>query len=185
MNTDNNVTRIWGIGDNVIKVFDGLTLSEIEAVLSYIERQVKLYPVFFTTQVSPIFKENKGDQYPATSPYRYMEPFSSLPRVSKDSNGQIELEAMYSLKQVYQMIEDVIKDFSQTRPSTYTTLKLFVWEEVLTGHSDGIMFALAADVDEARRLIAKREDNSKYILEELSGEPAVYETQIGFALRGG
>ena len=41
-------------------------------------------------------------------------------------------------------------------------LKLYVWEGVLTSHRDGIMFALAHSVKEAREAIQKKE---KYIEE--------------------
>ena len=61
-------------------------------------------------------------------------------------------------------------------------LKLFVWEEVLTDYSDGIMFALAENVEEARAEIRNR---GLVIEVDLAKEPDVYETPIGFAVWGG
>lgn len=62
-------------------------------------------------------------------------------------------------------------------------LKLFVWDGVLTDYSSGIMFALAHDVDEARRLIVKACD---YVIEEdLAKEPTVYTTPVARVLWGG
>lgn len=37
------------------------------------------------------------------------------------------------------------------------SLKLYVWEGVLTDYTDGIMFALAENEDEAKELIRKKE----------------------------
>ncbi len=61
-------------------------------------------------------------------------------------------------------------------------LKLFVWEEVLTDWSDGIMFALAENVEQAREEILKK---GSVIDVDLAKEPDVYETPIGFAVWGG
>lgn len=61
-------------------------------------------------------------------------------------------------------------------------LKLYVWEDVLTDYTPGIMFALAENIDQARDLIRK----SGNILEsDLAGKPNVYSSRIGFALWGG
>ena len=62
-------------------------------------------------------------------------------------------------------------------------LKLYVWEGVLTDYTDGIMFALAGSVGEARELILKAD---KCVREsELKQEPQVFDSPIGFALWGG
>ena len=64
-------------------------------------------------------------------------------------------------------------------------MKLFVWEEVLTDYHDGIMFALAESVEDARaQLLAKCD----YLPEEdLATEPKVYDctSPIAFYLWGG
>jgi len=61
-------------------------------------------------------------------------------------------------------------------------LKLFVWEGVLTDWTDGIMFALAENVEQAREEILKK---GSVIDVDLAKEPDVYETPIGFAVWGG
>ena len=52
------------------------------------------------------------------------------------------------------------------------TLKLYVWEGVLTDYSDGIVFALAENVNEARKMAYKQEPTMK--LNELDNAPDVY-----------
>lgn len=66
-------------------------------------------------------------------------------------------------------------------------LRLFVWEDVLTDWTSGVMFALAHDVDEARRLIDPTFDPSKddQKTSDLKQEPSVYDSPIGFAVWGG
>ena len=62
-------------------------------------------------------------------------------------------------------------------------LKLFVWEEVLTDYTDGVMFALAENVQEAR---AKIKEHTSYVPDnDLEKEPKVYESSVGFAVWGG
>ena len=61
-------------------------------------------------------------------------------------------------------------------------LKLYVWEDVLTDYTPGIMFALAESPEEARELIREKCD---YVGEELEQEPECYETPVGFAVWGG
>jgi hypothetical protein len=52
-------------------------------------------------------------------------------------------------------------------------MKLFVWEEVLADYTDGMMFALANDVHEARQLLLKK---CSYIPDrDLAKEPQVIE----------
>lgn len=63
-------------------------------------------------------------------------------------------------------------------------LKLFVWEKVLVDYTDGIMFALAKDVDQARNIIRKRA-REYYIDDDLEKEPEVYTDPVGFFIFGG
>lgn len=63
--------------------------------------------------------------------------------------------------------------------------KLFVWEEVLTDYTDGIMFALAPDVKTARKLALKAAGDVHSVREELRAEPKVYTGEAGFAVWGG
>jgi hypothetical protein len=55
-------------------------------------------------------------------------------------------------------------------------MKLFVWDNVLTDYTSGIMFAIAPDVEDARKqLIAEWSDLST-VAEDLATEPKVYRT---------
>jgi len=63
------------------------------------------------------------------------------------------------------------------------TLKLYVWENVLCDWTCGIMFALAYDVKQARKLI--RERRSDLSSKELDLAPQVIKTPKGFAISGG
>ena len=62
-------------------------------------------------------------------------------------------------------------------------LKLFVWTEVLCDYSCGVMFALAPDVETARKLILASRDWMDE--DELKQEPDVYTEPVGFAVAGG
>ena len=62
-------------------------------------------------------------------------------------------------------------------------LKLYVWEDVLTDYTSGVMFALAPSVDEARRLVLVKCDYAPE--HDLAKEPKVIETPEGFAVWGG
>lgn len=93
-------------------------------------------------------------------------------------------------------------------------LKLYVWEGVLTDYTDGVMFALAHNVEEAREVICpgwneaeklirtvpgidplrplgKRGGKSKhgyYVGDEhkdLRADPDIYDAPVGFAVGGG
>ena len=65
-------------------------------------------------------------------------------------------------------------------------LKLFVWEDVLTDYTSGIMFALAESVEEARKIILENGGKGQYSVEsELLKEPKVYEDKMGLFLYGG
>ena len=62
-------------------------------------------------------------------------------------------------------------------------LKLYVWENVLTDYTDGVMFALAPDVATARKLILEK---CNYIPgEDLIKDPIEITKPAGFAVWGG
>lgn len=63
-------------------------------------------------------------------------------------------------------------------------LKLFVWEGVLTAYTSGVMFALATNVEDARKQIMKKENGST-VKADLMSEPLVITKAEGFAVWGG
>lgn len=87
----------------------------------------------------------------------------------------------------------------QAKESTMSKqeLKLFVWEDVLTDWSSGIIFALAPDVDTARRLAAIKymEEGGEYykkfpledtvVWKQTSKPPLVITEPEGFYVWGG
>lgn len=64
-----------------------------------------------------------------------------------------------------------------------TKLRLYVWHNVLTDYSSGVMFAYAASADDARRQIVA--SAGKIVESDLGGEPSVYDKPVGFAVWGG
>lgn len=73
-------------------------------------------------------------------------------------------------------------------PIKDTQLKLFVWEDVLQDHTSGIMFSLAKDVDEARKLCRESMIENGYGDDpdnELSQEPKIFDLSVAFTLYGG
>jgi hypothetical protein len=69
-------------------------------------------------------------------------------------------------------------------------MKLFVWKDVLTDYESGIAFALAENVDEARKLILEKyEKEQSYIsdllVSDLNAEPLIIENKEGFYVWGG
>jgi len=78
------------------------------------------------------------------------------------------------------------------------TLKLYVWRNVLEGwhwYHEGIMFALAHTKEEAKKVIISqdeghlgRKDPDGYLRERYieleENEPEVFESPIGFAVKG-
>jgi len=69
-------------------------------------------------------------------------------------------------------------------------LKLFIWKDVLTDYTSGIAFALAENVEEARKIIfAKFEKEEQYLSSrlkaDLSDEPEMIDTKDGFYIWGG
>ena len=62
-------------------------------------------------------------------------------------------------------------------------LKLFVWEEVLRDYSAGVMFALAPDVETARKMLLKQ---CSFLPEaDLQKEPQVYTEPFALSVWGG
>ncbi len=70
------------------------------------------------------------------------------------------------------------------QPKKAKKLKLFVWENVLEDHTCGIMFALAKDIEDARKQILKKGKESS-VVRDLKGEPLVIIKPTGFAVWGG
>jgi len=66
-------------------------------------------------------------------------------------------------------------------------LKLFVWEGVLTDYTDGVMFALAHNIEEAKDLIRQKagEYELKDIEYDLKNKPLIVKKPEGFYLFGG
>ena len=69
-------------------------------------------------------------------------------------------------------------------------MKLFVWKEVLIDYTSGIAFALAENVEDARKQIAaKYEKEEGYVSSELKkdlfDEPIIIEKPEGFYIWGG
>jgi hypothetical protein len=63
------------------------------------------------------------------------------------------------------------------------TLKLYVWENVLTDYTDGVMFALAESVEQARGLLLA---GCSYLpQQDLMQEPKEYTTPVAFDVWGG
>lgn len=64
-------------------------------------------------------------------------------------------------------------------------LKLFVWTEVLTDHTDVIIFALAHNVEEAREVVVRDKEDWIDMDEIFEKEPLVVTSAQGFTLYGG
>lgn len=66
-------------------------------------------------------------------------------------------------------------------------LKLFVWYGVRQDYTDGIAFALAENVEDAREQIRKISDDWEWkgYKGELMNEPKVYTKPFGFWMSGG
>jgi hypothetical protein len=52
-------------------------------------------------------------------------------------------------------------------------MKLFVWENVLTDYTSGMVVAIAKDVDEARRVACEGDDCLQYHSDDLARDPEV------------
>ena len=77
-------------------------------------------------------------------------------------------------------------------------LKLYVWEDVLSDYTEGIMFALANSAEEAREIILEKAcefygvEDAEYtqmslepIIRDLKDEPRVFDSEVGFFVVGG
>lgn len=64
-------------------------------------------------------------------------------------------------------------------------LKLYVWENSLIDYTAGVMFALAEDLESAKRLIIAKEGELDSVMRDLSKEPRVITEPEGFAVWGG
>lgn len=62
-------------------------------------------------------------------------------------------------------------------------LALYVWKDVLTDYTSGVMFALAHSEAEARRLVLTDCPHASQV--DLALDPDVYLSPIGFAVWGG
>lgn len=74
-----------------------------------------------------------------------------------------------------------------------TELRLFVWESVLWDYTEGIAFAYATSLGEARRLVLEA-TNKHYSFDNpdeyvwwdyIDNEPKIYTTPVGYAISGG
>jgi hypothetical protein len=77
-------------------------------------------------------------------------------------------------------------------------MKLYVWEDVLTDYTHGVMFALADSVEDARTLLRNNEKfscNCDYhasafecscsYCTDLANEPKVYDDKVSYLVFGG
>jgi hypothetical protein len=64
-------------------------------------------------------------------------------------------------------------------------LKLYVWEDVLTDYSSGIIFAYAYSEDRARKLVLKKSGESNTVKNDISGKPLVVTKSSAFLVWGG
>ena len=71
-------------------------------------------------------------------------------------------------------------------------LKLFVWEDVLSDYTSGVMFALAKDVEQARKVILDKYKKKygllhfeKTLQRDFASQPRVIDKAEGFYIWGG
>ena len=68
-------------------------------------------------------------------------------------------------------------------------MKLFIWKKVLTDYTDGVILALADNVEDARKIIIENYSESWGLqsvkLSIYDNEPEVHEEQYSFVLWGG
>lgn len=64
-------------------------------------------------------------------------------------------------------------------------LKMFVWEKVLSDHTDGMMVALAVDVRQARRLLRDKGNDAEDVVADLRQDPQVVKSPKAFLVHGG
>lgn len=65
------------------------------------------------------------------------------------------------------------------------SLKLYVWHNVLTDYTSGVMFALAHSADEARKLVRKGYRPDSPVYEDSEATPTMYKSPHGFCVWGG
>ncbi len=64
-------------------------------------------------------------------------------------------------------------------------MKLFVWDEVLTDYTDGIIFAYAETIEDARRIVLNTDDLQS-VQEAIKAAPKVYDNEpVARVLWGG
>jgi len=64
-------------------------------------------------------------------------------------------------------------------------LRLYVWEDVLTSYTSGVMFALATSPDHARKIILTGTGDSPSVRQDLASRPRLVSRAEGFAVWGG
>ena len=102
-------------------------------------------------------------------------------------------ELITTLEEQQNIIQAELEAARKKLPETPSNLKLFVWENVLREYTTGIVFAYAKNVNHARDLVAQQQGyttwNEVYkkgrLYRDVSQEPDVYETPVGFAVWGG
>ncbi len=64
-------------------------------------------------------------------------------------------------------------------------MKLYVWDDVLTDATHGLMFAAAESIEQARELLAK--DGGEDVLHDMWEDPTVYDltSPVTRIMRGG
>lgn len=67
------------------------------------------------------------------------------------------------------------------------TLKLYIWKDVLSDYTDGVIFALATDADSARKIVLKnaKDWEIRSFKAAMSTKPEVHTKPYGFAVWGG
>jgi len=66
-------------------------------------------------------------------------------------------------------------------------LKLFVWEDVLTDYSSGMVCILAKDLEQAKEVFLKKYPDDQYVLNDFFGKPykVITEPQAFYVYGGG
>ena len=66
-------------------------------------------------------------------------------------------------------------------------LKLYVWEDVLTDYTSGMVCILAKDLEQAKKLFSTKFPDSNYVLEEFFGKPhqVITEPEAFYVYGGG
>ncbi len=64
-------------------------------------------------------------------------------------------------------------------------LKLFVWDGALGDWSGGIMFALAPDVETARKMLLDELGDTDAVVADLKIEPEIFTKPVAFGVYGG